>query len=66
MHKHSSTTGMSRQQILGWVHSILPDHPPLTRIEELGKGVVYCRIISHYFPGVVPLNRLLPQPKSEY
>lgn len=54
----------SRQTITAWIHSILPDVPFNLRVEELGKGVIYCRIINYYFPGVILINRIIWQPKS--
>ena len=61
---HSSQP--SRQNITNWIHTILPDVSPNLRIEELGKGVIYCRIINYYFPGVILVNRIIWQPKTEY
>ena len=54
----------SRQTITAWIRNILPDVPVNLRVEELGKGVIYCRIINYYFPGVILINRIIWQPKS--
>jgi len=32
----------------------------------LGKGVLYCRIINHYFPGAILINRIIAHPKTDY
>jgi hypothetical protein len=32
----------------------------------LGKGAIYCRILNHYFPGIILINRIIWSPKSEY
>jgi hypothetical protein len=32
----------------------------------LGKGSIYCRLLNHYFPGVILINRIIWSPKSEY
>ena len=56
----------SRQLIFGWIHSLLNDVPLALKVEELGKGSIYCRILNHYFPGVILASRIIWQPKSEY
>ncbi|XP_031472754.1 microtubule-associated protein RP/EB family member 1B-like [Nymphaea colorata] len=56
----------SRQQIFAWIHSLLNDVPPSLKVEELGKGSIYCRLLNHYFPGVILINRIIWAPKSEY
>lgn len=28
--------------------------------------MIYCRIINHYFPGTILINRIIAYPKSEY
>ncbi len=56
----------SRQQIFSWIHSLLNDIPLSLKVEELGKGTIYCRILNHYFPGVVLISRIIAAPKSEY
>lgn len=67
MHKSTAHCSQpSRQNIINWIHTLLPDVPVSFRIEELGKGVVYCRIINYYFPGVILINRIIWQPKTEY
>jgi hypothetical protein len=67
MNKSSTHAGqLSRQTVTNWIHSLLPDVPAALRIEELGKGTHYCRILNHYFPGTILLNRILHHPKSEY
>lgn len=56
----------SRQAIFSWIHSLLTDVPPSLKVEELGKGNIYCRLLNHYFPGVILINRIIWTPKSEY
>lgn len=56
----------SRQAIGAWIHMLLPDIQPNIRIEDLGKGVTYCRIINYYFPGSILINRIIWHPKTEY
>lgn len=62
----SHQSQLSRQTVIAWIRTILPDVQPSTRIEELGKGVLYCRIINYYFPGVILINRIILHPKTEY
>lgn len=56
----------SRQQVFSWIHSLLTDVPLSLRVEELGKGTIYCRILNHYFPAAILINRIIAAPKSEY
>lgn len=62
----NSQLSTTRQQIGNWVHTVLSDVLPSFKIEELGKGVIYCRILNHYFPGIILMNRIIWTPKSEY
>lgn len=64
MNKYQIQVQPSRQQIASWVHSILNDVPMTFKTEELGKGVIYCRLLNHYFPGVILINRIIWHPKS--
>lgn len=67
MNKTASSAGQpSRQLIFGWIHSLLNDVPLALKVEELGKGSIYCRILNHYFPGIILASRIIWQPKSEY
>lgn len=66
MLRHQATPTPSRAHILHWIASLLPDSPPPARIEELGKGTTYCRIINHYHPGAITLSRIIAHPKTEY
>jgi hypothetical protein len=56
----------SRQTIFSWIQSLLGDVPPSLKVEEMGKGNIYCRLLNHYFPGVILINRIIWTPKSEY
>ena len=64
MNKPMTQALPSRQQIASWVHSIINEIPLNFKIEELGKGVIYCRLLNHYFPGVILINRIIWHPKS--
>ena len=67
MNKQSIASSQpSRQAIFAWIHSLLPDVGPGLKVEELGKGSTYCRLLNHYFPGVILINRIIWTPKSEY
>lgn len=67
MNKSANSAGQpSRQLIFGWIHSLLSDVPLSLKVEELGKGAIYCRILNHYFPNIILANRIIWQPKSEY
>lgn len=55
---------ISRPVINSWLHSLLPDLPASLRIEELGKGSIYCRVINYYFPGAILANRIIHHPKT--
>jgi hypothetical protein len=56
----------SRQQIFNWIQSLLSDVPLSLKVEDFGKGTIYCRILHHYFPGIISINRIIWAPKSEY
>ena len=56
----------SKTTIFNWIKQIVPDSNPKMKVEDLGDGVVYCKIINHYFPGTININRLNLQPKNEY
>lgn len=60
----SHTPQISRPVVTSWLHSLLPDVPATLRIEELGKGSIYCRVINYYFPGAILVNRIILHPKS--
>jgi hypothetical protein len=67
MNKQSSANSQpSRQVVFSWIHSLLGDVPAGLKVEELGKGSIYCRLLNHYFPGVILINRIIWTPKSEY
>lgn len=67
MNKAATSMGQpSRQQIFSWIHSLLNDVPLSLKVEELGRGAIYCRLLNHYFPGVILINRIIWTPKSEY
>lgn len=36
------------------------------RIESLGTGVIYCQLLRHYHPHVLPEAAVLKEPKNEY
>jgi hypothetical protein len=56
----------SKSVIFGWIKQIVPEASTKMKVEDLGDGVIYCKIINHYFPGSVNLNRLNLNPKNEY
>jgi hypothetical protein len=39
----------SKDLIIKWIKYILPDFHFKEKIEELGNGVIYCKIFNYYF-----------------
>lgn len=60
-----------RTEILKWVNSLLMVYLlvtqlNITKIEQLGSGVVYLQIMDVLFPGSVPLSKVNWRAKVEY
>lgn len=55
----------SKTLITKWLRSLFPDLPHNLKIEDLGDGIVYCRILSHFYSNP-PLQRICFHPKNEY
>jgi hypothetical protein len=55
---------ISRLTIMNWLSSFLDDINANMRVEDFGKGVIFCRIVNHYYPGAVSLNRIIWNPKT--
>lgn len=53
----------SRFDILSWINDTLL--LPLTCIEELGAGNVYCQLLDAAYPETVPLHKVKWDAKSE-
>jgi hypothetical protein len=60
----TSNQQISKSSIIAWLKTFLPELNLNMKIEDLGKGVVYCRIINHFFPGYMALNRIVWAPKN--
>lgn len=56
----------SKTHIINWLKGMFPDLSLHTKIEDFGNGVIYCRIINHYYPGTLPSAKILMSPKNEY
>jgi hypothetical protein len=54
----------SKTLIINWLRSLFVDLPQVLKIEDLGTGVIYCRVINHYYPNTIPLNRIVFHPKN--
>ncbi len=54
----------SKTTIFNWIKQIVPDSSPKMKVEDLGDGVIYCKIINHYFPATINANRLNTNPKN--
>lgn len=50
--------------IFNWIKNICLDSSPRFKVEDLGDGVAYCKIINHYFSGIISLNRIILHPKT--
>ena len=55
----------SKTIILTWLRSLLPDLPHSLKFEDFGDGVVYCRLLNHYYGSPV-LQKIAWHPKNEY
>lgn len=70
MEKSSSKPGTpglvpSKTIIINWLRGLFPDLCPNLKIEDFGNGVIYCRIMHHYY-GTPPLQKINWHPKNEY
>lgn len=69
MDKHLSTKpptpGIvpSKTVITIWLKSLFPDLPLATKIEDFGDGVIYCRLLNHYY-GNPPHSKITWSPKN--
>lgn len=65
MQKPGTPSSMpTKSTIFNWIKQIVPDANTKMKVEDLGDGVVYCKIMNHYFPGSISLNRLNNSPKN--
>lgn len=55
----------SKTIIINWLRGMFPDLPIAMKIEDLGDGVVYCRILNHFYSNP-PVQKILNNPKNEY
>ena len=56
----------SKTHIINWIKTMFPDLPSQLKIEDFGNGVLYCRIINHYYPAAIPPAKIFTTPKNEY
>ena len=54
----------SKGLIVNWLRTMFPELSIYLKIEDLGNGVIYCRIINHYYPGTIPSGKILMNPKN--
>ena len=55
----------SKTIIISWLRGMFPDLPCAMKIEDLGDGIVYCRILNHFHSNP-PQQKILFHPKNEY
>lgn len=55
----------SKTVINSWLKSLFPDLPLSTKIEDFGDGVIYCRLLSHFY-GNPHHSKITWAPKNEY
>lgn len=54
---------LSRHDYLRWVNET--SNSSCKKIEELGSGVVYCRLLAQKYPNSIALNKVKTAPKME-
>ncbi|WOO80914.1 Protein BIM1 [Vanrija pseudolonga] len=56
--------GESRGELLAWLNDLLAPNV-LTKVEECGKGVIYCQVLDSIY-GDLPMSRVKLNAKMEY
>lgn len=55
----------TKTTIFNWIKQIVPNiNIQAMKVQQLGDGVIYCKIINQYFPNSINLNRLNLNPKN--
>lgn len=69
MDRHSKPgtpqTVPSKVLIINWVRSLFPDLPQTLKIEDFGEGLIYARILNHYYGNPIH-TKISWHPKNEY
>jgi len=55
----------SRTVIGSWLKSLFPELPVSPKIEDFGDGVIYCRLLNHFYASP-PHAKITWAPKNEY
>lgn len=55
----------SKNVIIHWLRSLFPELPLNMKIEDFGDGVVYCRLLNHFY-GNPAHTKITWAPKNEY
>ncbi len=53
----------SKTIITSWLKSLFADMPLSAKIEDFGDGVVYCRLLNHFY-GNPPHSKITWSPKN--
>lgn len=65
IHKPGTPSSLpTKTLIFNWVKNIVTDSPLKLKVEDLGDGLAYCKIINHYFNGIITSNRIMAHPKT--
>ena len=59
------TLAPSKTVIISWLRSIFSNLPLNIKIEDFGDGVVYCKILNHFY-GNPTHTKIIWAPKNEY
>jgi hypothetical protein len=59
---------LSKSSLIQWLRNSLSqnDVPNNLKIEDLGSGVLFCKLINHYYSHVIQQNRIISNPRNEY
>lgn len=55
---------VSRREIFTWIKQTLKLE--VTSLEELGRGDIYCRLITHFHPGAIQMTKIVKAPKMKH
>ncbi len=58
------TSTPSKQKIINWIRMIVKSVSLKFKIEDLGKGSIYCHIVNYYFNGVISKHKIIEDPKN--